>query len=196
MLPSRSNFRPLDMPDGLRKMVVWPVFGSCFQMLPACGILAGRVLAERGERDVAEIDHAVVPRRHAFGQHAAAVEDEFELGACGHDALVSRRSRESRGIGRDTRRPTAPAMCRAQPGRACMNAFRTIAWFPYLLLVVQASWHLFIGLRTGRLAFVNAGPDLIHALQTRFRMRLAACIYVRSHNARAGAACCESVVYR
>ena len=24
------------MPDGLRKMVVSPVFGLCFQMLPAC----------------------------------------------------------------------------------------------------------------------------------------------------------------
>src|ERR671910_746499 len=39
MLPSASNFRPFDMPDGLRHTVVSPVFGSYFQMLPACGYL-------------------------------------------------------------------------------------------------------------------------------------------------------------
>src|ERR671910_2373902 len=36
MLPSASNFRPFDMPDGLRHTVASPVFGSYFQMLPAC----------------------------------------------------------------------------------------------------------------------------------------------------------------
>jgi hypothetical protein len=38
-LPSASNFSPFDMSDGLRKIVVSPVFGSYFQMLPACRYL-------------------------------------------------------------------------------------------------------------------------------------------------------------
>src|SRR6185503_9749512 len=59
-------------------------------------ILAGRILAELRERDVAEVDHTVVPGSDAFGQNATAVEDALELRAGRNIGLIADRRGESR----------------------------------------------------------------------------------------------------
>jgi hypothetical protein len=57
-------------------------------------VLAGGILAEFGEGDVAEVDHAIRAGRDAFGQHAAAVEDAVELGArCQYARFPRRRGK-------------------------------------------------------------------------------------------------------
>src|SRR5581483_3506183 len=52
-------------------------------------VLLRLVATKLREGDVAEIDHAVVPHRHAFGQHAAAVEDAVQLGTRWNEARVT-----------------------------------------------------------------------------------------------------------
>ena len=70
------------------------VFGSYFQMFPACSELSRRVFAKGREGDVAEVDHAVRAGRDALRQRACATEHAVKLCSGGQHARVAVRRRK------------------------------------------------------------------------------------------------------
>src|SRR5712691_65700 len=72
-----------------------PGLGIVLPDIPGLEVLPGGILTKLGKGDVTEIDHPVVTRRYPFGQHAAAVEEAFELGARRNKGGIARRRGES-----------------------------------------------------------------------------------------------------
>ena len=91
-------------PDGSKALVRHGQFGGDIAMIDT-GTLSynydttdtiGLVF---GEGDIAEIHHAVVPGGNALGQHAAAVEQAFQLGTRRHVRRIASRSGKARILG-------------------------------------------------------------------------------------------------